>query len=97
MTWDVGPELSALAALCKHLQLVGIGSEMRDSLPGVAVRTALPGVYLYVFGSATNQERQALIAELAEIAAELDALQGQTAELAVRVAPRSPVRLARPA
>lgn len=54
MTWDVGPELRALAALCKHLQLVGIGSEMRDSLPGVAVRTTKPGVYLHVFVSTTG-------------------------------------------
>lgn len=54
MTWDVGPELRALAALCKHLQQVGVGSEMRDSLPGVAVRTATPGVYLYVFVSTTG-------------------------------------------
>jgi len=45
----------------------------------------------------TGQERQVLLTELAEIAAELDALQERTAELAARVAPRSPVRLARPA
>lgn len=55
MTWDVGTELRALAALCKHLQLAGLGSEMRDSLPCVAVRTALPGVYLFVFISTTGE------------------------------------------
>lgn len=54
MTWDVGPELRALAVLCKELHLVGVGSEMRDSLPGVAVRTAMPGVYVYVFVSTTG-------------------------------------------
>lgn len=54
MTWDVGPELRALATLCKHLQLAGVGSEMRDSLPGVAVRTTMPGVYLYVFVNTTS-------------------------------------------
>lgn len=55
MTWDVGPELRALAALYRQLQLVGVGSEMRGSLPGVAVRTAMPGVYLYVFVSTTGR------------------------------------------
>lgn len=56
MTWDIGPELRALAALCKQLQAAGVGSEMRDSLPALAVRTAVPGVYVYVFIS-TNGER----------------------------------------
>jgi hypothetical protein len=45
----------------------------------------------------TDQERQVLLAELAELAAELDALQERTAELAAQVERRSPVRLARPA
>jgi hypothetical protein len=56
VSWDVGPELRALAALCKELHIAGIGSEMRDSIPGVAVRTSMPGVYMYVFIS-TNGER----------------------------------------
>jgi hypothetical protein len=55
VTWNVGPELRALTALCKELQLVGVGSEMRDSLPALAVRTSMPGVYLYVFISMTGQ------------------------------------------
>lgn len=55
MTWDAVTELRALAVLCKELQLVGVGSEMRDSLPGVAVRTAMPGVYVYVFISTTSK------------------------------------------
>jgi hypothetical protein len=55
MSWDVGPELRALAALCKELNLAGVGSEMRDSLPGLAVRTSTPGVYVYVFISTTGQ------------------------------------------
>lgn len=54
MSWDIGPELRALAALCKELQLVGVQSEMRDSLPGLAVRTSMPGVYVYVFVSTTG-------------------------------------------
>jgi hypothetical protein len=55
VTWDVGPELRALATLCKELHLVGVGSELRDSLPGLAVRTSTPGVYVYVFISTTGQ------------------------------------------
>lgn len=55
MTWDVGPELHALAALCKELNSVGIGSELRDNLPGLAVRTSTPGVYVWVFVSTTGQ------------------------------------------
>jgi hypothetical protein len=54
LSWDIGPELRALAALCKELQLVGVASEMRDSLPGLAVRTTVPGVYVYVFVSTTG-------------------------------------------
>jgi hypothetical protein len=54
LSWDIGPELRALAALCKELQLVGVSSEMRDSLPGLAVRTTMPGVYVYVFVSTTG-------------------------------------------
>jgi hypothetical protein len=49
MGWDVGPELRALAALCKELHAIGVGSELRDSLPGLAVRTSTPGVYVWVF------------------------------------------------
>jgi hypothetical protein len=45
----------------------------------------------------TDQERQVLLAELAEIAAEMDALQERTAQIAARVARRSLMRLARPA
>lgn len=45
----------------------------------------------------TDQERQVLLVELAEIAAELDVLQERTAELVAQVAPTSPVRLAQPA
>ena len=45
----------------------------------------------------TEAERQVLLAELAEIAAELDALHDRTAQLTERFARRSPVRLARPA
>jgi hypothetical protein len=45
----------------------------------------------------TAQERQILLAELAEISAELDEMQERTAELIARVARRSSVRLARPA
>ncbi|MFB9833803.1 hypothetical protein [Actinoallomurus acaciae] len=48
MGWDVGPELRALAELCKELQAIGVGSEMRDSYPGLAVRTSTPGAYIYV-------------------------------------------------
>jgi hypothetical protein len=55
VTWDIGPELRALAALCKELHLVGVGSELRDSLPGLAVRTCVPGVYVWVFVSTTGQ------------------------------------------
>jgi hypothetical protein len=55
VTWDIGPELRALAALCKELQHIGVGSEMRDSLPGLAVRTSTPGVYVYVFVSTTGE------------------------------------------
>ncbi len=56
MTWEIGPELRALAALCKELNLAGVGSEMRDSRPGLAVRTSTPGVYVYVFVSTTGQQ-----------------------------------------
>jgi hypothetical protein len=56
VSWDVGPELRALATLCKELQIAGIGSEMRDSIPGVAVRTSMPCVYLYVFISTTGEQ-----------------------------------------
>jgi hypothetical protein len=56
VTWEIGPELRALAALCKELNLAGVGSEMRDSLPGLAVRTSTPGVYVYVFISTTGQQ-----------------------------------------
>lgn len=45
----------------------------------------------------TAQERQILLAELAEIAAELDEMQERTAQLVARVTRRSTVRLARPA
>jgi hypothetical protein len=45
----------------------------------------------------TEEERRILLAELAEIAAELDELQERTAEIAARVAPRSSIHLARPA
>lgn len=55
MTWDTGPEIRALAALCKELHTVGIESELRDSLPGLAVRTSAPGVYVWVFVSTTGQ------------------------------------------
>lgn len=55
MTWDIGPELRALAALAKELQLAGIGSEMRDSIPALAVRTSVSGVYVYIF-TTTNGE-----------------------------------------
>jgi hypothetical protein len=55
MTWDVGPELRALAGLCKELHGVGVESELRDSLPGLAVRTSTPGVYMYVFINTTGR------------------------------------------
>jgi hypothetical protein len=55
VSWDVGPELRALAALCKELHSVGVQSELRDSLPGLAVRTSTPGVYMWVFVSTTGQ------------------------------------------
>jgi hypothetical protein len=45
----------------------------------------------------TERERQILIAELAEISAELDALQERTAEVTARVTRRSAIRLARSA
>lgn len=45
----------------------------------------------------TDEERRILLADLAEIAAELDALQERTAEIAARVAPHPSIRLARPA
>jgi hypothetical protein len=45
----------------------------------------------------TEHERQILFAELAEIAAELDALQERTAEVTARVARRSSIRLAQSA
>lgn len=45
----------------------------------------------------TEQEREILLAELTEIAAELDALQDRTAQITARVAPRASIRLARPA
>ncbi|GLY79730.1 hypothetical protein [Actinoallomurus iriomotensis] len=48
MAWDIGPELRALAVLCKELNAVGVGSEMRDAFPGLAVRTSTPGAYIYV-------------------------------------------------
>jgi hypothetical protein len=56
VSWDVGPELRTLAALCKELQIAGVGSEMRDSIPGLAVRTSTPGVYVYVFISTTGEQ-----------------------------------------
>ena len=56
MTWDIGQELRALAALCKGLHAIGVESEMRDSIPALAVRTREPGVYLSVFIS-TDVER----------------------------------------
>jgi hypothetical protein len=55
VSWDIGPELRALAALCKELQIAGVASEMRDSIPGLAVRTSTPGVYMYVFISGTGE------------------------------------------
>jgi hypothetical protein len=55
VAWDIGPELRALAALCKELHAIGVGSEMRDSLPGLAVRTDVPGVYVFVFVNTTGQ------------------------------------------
>jgi len=45
----------------------------------------------------TEQERQVLLAELAEIAAELDLIQERTAGITSRVTRRSSIRLARPA
>lgn len=45
----------------------------------------------------TERERQVLLAELAELAAEIDALQQRTGELIDQVGPRSPIRLARAA
>jgi hypothetical protein len=45
----------------------------------------------------TEQERQVLLAELAEITAEIDALQQRTAEVIERVTPRTSIRLARSA
>lgn len=45
----------------------------------------------------TEHERQILIAELAQIATELDALQERTAEVAARVARRPSIRLAQAA
>lgn len=45
----------------------------------------------------TEYERQVLLAELAEIAAELDALQQRTDQIIERVARRPSIRLARPA
>jgi hypothetical protein len=56
VSWDIGPELRALAALCKELNLAGVGSEMRDSLPGLAVRTSTPGVYMYIFIGTTGEQ-----------------------------------------
>jgi hypothetical protein len=45
----------------------------------------------------TEHERQLLLAELAEIAADLDELQERAATVTGRVARRSSIRLARPA
>jgi hypothetical protein len=45
----------------------------------------------------TEQERQALMAELAEIAMELDALQERTTEITSRVARRTSIHLAQSA
>ncbi|WP_185792094.1 hypothetical protein [Actinoallomurus bryophytorum] len=45
----------------------------------------------------TEQERLILLAELAEITAELDAIQERTAEITARVARRTSIRLARSA
>jgi hypothetical protein len=45
----------------------------------------------------TEHERQVLLAELAEIAAELDALQQRAGQVIERVARRSSIHLARPA
>jgi hypothetical protein len=45
----------------------------------------------------TEQERQVLLADLAEITAELDAIQERTAEITARVARRTSVHLVRPA
>jgi hypothetical protein len=45
----------------------------------------------------TDHERRILLAELAEIAEELDALQERTAEITARVAPAPALRLARSA
>jgi hypothetical protein len=45
----------------------------------------------------TEHERQILIAELAQITMELDALQERTAEVTARVTRRPPIRLAQSA
>jgi hypothetical protein len=45
----------------------------------------------------TEQERQVLLADLAEITAELDAIQERTAEITARVARHTSVHLVRPA
>jgi ubiquinone biosynthesis protein UbiJ len=45
----------------------------------------------------TDEERQLLLAELAEIMAELDELQSRTAEIAARVSGPESAHLARPA
>ncbi len=45
----------------------------------------------------TEREREILIAELAQIAAELDALQERTAEVTARVTRRGSIRLVRSA
>jgi len=88
VTRDVGSELRVLAALCEHLQLVGVGSEMRDSLPGVAVRTAKPGVYLYVFVSATGNAyvwhtsvQQRAVNDVAGAAQEIKAFMTESGQL----------------
>jgi hypothetical protein len=45
----------------------------------------------------TEHERQILLAELAEIAAELDALQQRAGDVIERVSHRTSIHLARPA
>jgi hypothetical protein len=66
---------------------VNDANDLADSLsPGRKRRMAL-----------TEHERQILIAELAQIATELDTLQERTAEVTARVARRSSIRLAQSA
>ena len=45
----------------------------------------------------TEEERRMLLAELAELTAELNALQDRTAQITARVTPRASIRLAHPA